>query len=163
MLASSRILANLNNPGKFAAFPRANCDSLRDSWAVGNRLPLITGSGALLCSREPNFFDRSSRETDRCFAICTQPVDDRVALLRTAAVELLERRDMLAAGPRVVGVEVASTTWSPDFVSYLQGNDLDKPAIPFLWVRRLKLAPIDVDESRSNQDQVQYGRGAQLG
>lgn len=39
---------------------------------------------------------------------------------RSLAVEALERRDMLAAGPRVVAVEVASTLWSPEFVSYFQ-------------------------------------------
>ncbi len=43
---------------------------------------------------------------------------------RLLAVEELERRDMLTAGPRVVAVEVASTSWSPAFVNYLQANHL---------------------------------------
>ena len=39
---------------------------------------------------------------------------------RTLAVEALERRDMLTAGPRVVAVEVASTSWTPAFIRYFQ-------------------------------------------
>ena len=39
---------------------------------------------------------------------------------RSLAVESLERRDMLTAGPRVVAVEVASTSWSPALISYFQ-------------------------------------------
>ncbi len=45
---------------------------------------------------------------------------------RFLAVEALERRDMLTAGPRVVAVEVASTSWSPDFVTYLRGAADDR-------------------------------------
>ena len=33
---------------------------------------------------------------------------------------------MLTAGPRVVAVEVASTSWSPAFVQYLQNGNLDR-------------------------------------
>src|SRR5262249_27677346 len=39
---------------------------------------------------------------------------------RPLAVESLERRDMLTAGPHVVAVEVASTSWSPAMISYFQ-------------------------------------------
>jgi hypothetical protein len=39
---------------------------------------------------------------------------------RSLAVESLERRDMLTAGPRVVAVEVGSTSWSPALISYFQ-------------------------------------------
>jgi hypothetical protein len=45
---------------------------------------------------------------------------------RTLAVETLERRDMLTAGPRVVAVEVASTSWSPAFVQYLKNGNADR-------------------------------------
>ena len=45
---------------------------------------------------------------------------------RTLSVESLERRDMLTAGPKVVAVEVASTSWSPEFVSYLRGTNVDR-------------------------------------
>ena len=38
--------------------------------------------------------------------------------------EALERRDMLTTGARVVAVEVASTSWSPEFVRNLSDNDL---------------------------------------
>src|SRR5262245_34285667 len=48
------------------------------------------------------------------------------SLGRSLAVESLERRDMLTAGPRVVAVEVASTSWSPAFVQYLQNGQTDK-------------------------------------
>src|SRR6476646_3706241 len=45
---------------------------------------------------------------------------------RTLAVETLERREMLTAGPRVVAVEVASTSWSPAFVQYLKNGNADR-------------------------------------
>ena len=50
---------------------------------------------------------------------------------RTLAVEALERRDMLTAGPRVVAVEVASTSWSPALISYFQNpQHLDQSPYP---------------------------------
>src|SRR6478735_3160578 len=39
---------------------------------------------------------------------------------RLANIEQLERRDMLTAGPHVVEVEVASTSWSSAFVRQFQ-------------------------------------------
>jgi hypothetical protein len=42
------------------------------------------------------------------------------SLARSLTVESLERRDMLTAGPRVVAVEVASTSWSPALISSFQ-------------------------------------------
>src|SRR5689334_25418414 len=49
----------------------------------------------------------------------TRPRKSR-SLSRLANIEQLERRDMLTAGPRVVEVEVASTSWSSAFVQLFQ-------------------------------------------
>jgi len=83
---------------------------------------------------------------------------------RKLAWECLERRDMLSAGPpKVIGVEVASTSWTPAFVSFLQssgmgtngysipsGSSMQAATLPWINLNRIAIAfnqDVEVDAS----------------
>jgi len=98
---------------------------LREGWARPNRLPSTVTNNAMKrtcwCAAFLIFcYGDQSMYPDAWVSYRTR---SRRSFL--AGIELLERREMLSGTPpTVTNVEVASSSWTPVFVSYLKNNGL---------------------------------------